>query len=123
VFLVVPGLFLMTRWILVVPVIVLEKRSASEALERSWELVKGSSWPVFGLTLLTMIALGVGSSLVRLALFPLSALPGFLATWIVGTIASSLTAPLAALAWTLAYFELVRERARPSATMMPPIQV
>jgi hypothetical protein len=121
--LVVPGLVLLTRWILIVPVIVLEKKPAGEAFTRSWKLVKGSSWPVFWLMLLTMIALGAGSALVKLLLFPLATLPGFFTSWIAGTIASSLTAPFAALAWTLAYFELVREQARPSATMMPPIRV
>ena len=121
--LVVPGLVLLTRWILIVPVIVLEKRPAGEAFNRSWELVKGSSWSVFGLILLTVLALAVGSSLVNLLLFPFSALPRFLATWIVGTITSSLIAPLVALTWTLTYLELVREQVRPSATMMTPIQV
>jgi hypothetical protein len=65
----------------------------------------------------------VGSSLVNAVLFPLSALPRFLAAWIVGTITNSLITPLVALVWTLTYFELVREHVRPSATMMPPIQV
>ena len=123
VLLVVPGFILLTRWIFIVPVIVLEKKSAGESFGRSWGLVKGSSWPVFWLILLTMIVLGVGSTLIRLALFPFSALPDFLASWIVGTIASSLTAPFAALVWTLGYFELVRERVQPSATKLPPLQI
>ena len=123
VFLVVPGLILLTRWIFIVPVIVLEKKSAGESFGRSSELVKGSSWPVFALILLTMIVLGVGSSLISLALFPFSVLPHFLAAWIVGTVASSLTAPFAALVWTLSYFELVREQVQPSATKLPPVQV
>jgi tetrahydromethanopterin S-methyltransferase subunit F len=122
VLLIVPGLILMTRWILIVPVIVLEKKRAGEAFDRSWKLVKGSSWPVFWLILLTMCTLGLGSALVEALLFPLSFL-GFLGAWIVGTITSSLVAPLAALSWTLAYFELAREQVRPSATMMPPIRV
>jgi len=121
--LVVPGLVLLTRWVLIVPVIVLEKKPAGEAFNRSWELVKGSSWPVFGLIFLTMVALAVGSSLVSVLLFPLSALPRFLASWLVGTITGSLLAPLVALSWTLTYFELAREQVRPSSTMMPPIQV
>jgi hypothetical protein len=50
-------------------------------------------------------------------------LPRFLASWLVGTITSSLLAPLVALSWTLAYFELTREQVRPSASMMPPIQI
>jgi hypothetical protein len=123
VLLVVPGFVLLTRWILIVPVIVLEKKSAGEAFNRSWELVKGSSWPVFGLIFLTMVALAVGASAASVLLFPLSALPLFLATWVVGTITSSLIAPLVALSWTLTYFELAREQVRPSATMMPPIQI
>ena len=123
VFLIVPGLILFTRWIFIVPVIVLEKKSAGESFGRSWGLVKGSSWPVFALILLTVIVLGVGSSLISLALFPFSVLPHFLAAWIVGTIASSLTAPFAALVWTLSYFELVREQVQPSATKLPPVQV
>lgn len=123
VLLVVPGLVLLTRWILIVPVIVLEKRSAGESFNRSWELVKGSSWPVLWLIVLTALALAVGSSLVSVVLLPFTALPRFLAAWFVGTVTSSLIAPLVALSWTLAYFELAREQIRPSATMMPPIQV
>ena len=123
VLLVVPGLVLLTRWVLIVPVIVLEKKSAGEAFDRSWELVRGSSWSVFGLVFLTVVALAVGSSLESVLLFSLSALPRFLASWLVGTITSSLLAPLVALSWTLAYFELTREQVRPSASMMPPIQI
>ena len=123
VLLVVPGLVLLTRWVLIVPVIVLEKKSAGEAFDRSWELVRGSSWSVFGLVFLTVVALAVGSSLESVLLFPLSTLPRFLASWLVGTITSSLLAPLIALSWTLAYFELAREQVRPSASMMPPIQI
>jgi hypothetical protein len=123
VLLVIPGLVLMTRWILFVPVIVLEKKPAGKALNRSWNLVKGSSWSMFALMLVTIFVLAVGSALIRVALFPLSSVPGFFTTWVASTIVSSLTAPFAALAWTFAYFELVSERARPRATMMPPIQV
>ena len=122
-FLVVPGLVLLTRWIFIVPVIVLEKKSAGESFGRSWELVKGSSWPVFALILLTTIVLGMGSWLISLALFSLSVLPHFLAVWIVGTIASSLAAPFAALVWTLGYFELARDQVQPSATKLPPLQI
>jgi len=123
VFLVVPGLVLLTRWIFIVPVIVLEKKSAGESFGRSWELVKGSSWPVFALIFLTTIVLGVGSWLISLALFSFSVLPHFLAAWLVGTIASSLAAPFAALVWTLGYFELARDQVQPSATKLPPLQI
>jgi hypothetical protein len=123
VLLVVPGLILLTRWIFIVPVIVLEKKSAGESFGRSWQLVKGSSWPVLWLILLTILVLAAGSSLISLALFSFSILPHFLSRWIVGTIANSLTAPFAALVWTLSYFELVREQVQPSATKLPPVRV
>lgn len=123
VLLVVPGLFLLTRWIFIVPVIVLEKKSAGESFGRSWKLVKGSSWPVFGLIALVILLISVGSSLIGLVVAPLSILPHFFATWIVGTIGGILTAPFAALVWTLAYFELAREQVQPSSTKLPPVQV
>jgi hypothetical protein len=123
VLLIVPGLFLMTRWALIVPVIVLERRPAEEAFERSWRLVKGSSWRVFGLILLTLLALAAVSVLVNRVFTTLPLLPSFLATWIGGTVSNSLIVPLAATIWTVAYLELVREQVQPIATMMPPIQV
>jgi hypothetical protein len=121
--LIVPGLILLTRWIFIVPVIVLEKKSAGESFGRSWQLVKGSSWPVFWLIFLTMIVLGAGSALISTALFSFSFLPYFFSRWIVNTITSSLTAPFAALVWTLGYFELVREQVQPRATKLPPIRL
>ena len=123
VLLVVPGFILLTRWIFIVPVIVLEKKSAGESFGRSWGLVKGSSWPVFWLILLTMIVLGAGSALISAVLFSFSFLPYFFSRWIVNTITSSLTAPFAALVWTLGYFELVREQVQPRATKLPPIRL
>jgi glycerophosphoryl diester phosphodiesterase family protein len=45
---VVPGLLLVARWTLVVPLIVLEGASWREALRRSNELVRGRTWSVVG---------------------------------------------------------------------------
>jgi hypothetical protein len=123
VLLIVPGLILLTRWIFIVPVIVLEKKSAGESFGRSWQLVKRSSWRVLALILLTILILAIASALINLALFPFSFLPNFLATWLVGAIGSTITAPFTALVWTLGYFELAREQVQPSATKLPPVQV
>jgi hypothetical protein len=55
--LVVPGLLLMARWALVVPLIVLEGVSWRTSLSRSNELVRGRTWSVVGIfVLLTAIA-------------------------------------------------------------------
>lgn len=110
--LVIPGLFLMTRWILIVPVIVLEGRSAGESFGRSRELVRGHGWTVFGVIIVTLLIAGI-ANLLATAIFAF--LPEFLQSWVGGTIASSLTAPFVALSWTVMYFRLsgVREPAQP----------
>ncbi len=54
--LIVPGLLLVARWALVVPLIVLEGASWRESLRRSNELVRGQTWSVLGVfVLLTLI--------------------------------------------------------------------
>ncbi len=110
--LIVPGLILMTRWILIVPVIVLEGRSAGESFGRSRELVRGNGWTVFWVILVTLLVAAIANG-VATAIFAF--LPEFLQSWVGGTIASSLTAPFVALSWTVMYFRLsgVREPAQP----------
>jgi hypothetical protein len=108
--LVIPGLFLLTRWSLISPSVVLEKRSAGESLSRSWELVKGHSWTVFGVIVVTAILSGIASGVIQ-ALFVF--LPDFLGTWIGGLVANSIVAPFIALAWTLMYFALAQPEAKP----------
>jgi hypothetical protein len=58
--LVVPGLLLMARWALIVPLIVLEAMPWRAALARSNELVRGRTWSVVGIfVVLTLIASGL----------------------------------------------------------------
>jgi hypothetical protein len=104
VLLIIPGLFLLTRWSLVSPAVVVEKRSAGEALSRSWELVKGNSWTMFGIIIVTVLLAGIASGIIS-ALFVF--LPDFIGTWLGSIVANSITAPFVALAWTNAYFALV----------------
>jgi Membrane domain of glycerophosphoryl diester phosphodiesterase len=114
VLLIVPGLFLLTRWILVTPAVVLERKSATDAMRRSWELVRGHGWPVFGVIVLTILVSGIAQS-IAIALFAF--LPEFFQTWIGGLVANSLVAPFVALAWTVMYFRL---RGEPDAVLAPP---
>jgi Membrane domain of glycerophosphoryl diester phosphodiesterase len=101
--LIVPGLYLLTRWILIIPVIVLEGRRAGESFGRSWELVKGFGWNVFGVIVLTILILIGFRIALDILLFPLSnAFQSLLTELIAGTLAT----PFAALAWTLLYFRL-----------------
>ncbi len=57
--LVVPGVMLATGLALAIPSVVLEPRSASAALSRSWELTRGSRWRIFALAFTLLILLYV----------------------------------------------------------------
>ncbi len=60
--LIVPGLYLLTIWLLIVPAIMLENAGVSASFARSQELVRGYGWSVFGviiLTVLLFIAVGI----------------------------------------------------------------
>ena len=109
---IVPGLFLLTIWSMLVPVIVIEGRAAGESFSRSREIVRGHGWPVFGLILITFITIGIASALIRLVFSPL---PNFLDDWIGSLVAHSLTVPFAAAALTTAYFKLSAPAAAPTA--------
>ncbi|MFG6197275.1 glycerophosphoryl diester phosphodiesterase membrane domain-containing protein [Nonomuraea sp. JJY05] len=52
-------LFFTTRFAFASPIVVLESRGAIEAMRRSWQLVSGDFWRVFGILLLTSILVGL----------------------------------------------------------------
>jgi hypothetical protein len=101
--LVVPGLYLLTIWSMIVPVVVLEGKSAGESFARSREIVRGNGWSVFGLVIVTFLLVGIASGVIQLVFAPL---PDFLDTWLGSLVAHSLTVPFAAAALTTAYFRL-----------------
>jgi Membrane domain of glycerophosphoryl diester phosphodiesterase len=103
VLLIVPGLYLLTIWSMLIPVIVIERRSAGEAFTRSREVVRGHGWSVLGLVILTFLIVGIASALIRALFLPL---PDFLDTWLGSLVAHSLTIPFAVAALTTAYFRL-----------------
>jgi hypothetical protein len=101
--LIVPGLFLLTIWLLIVPAIMLENRGVSASFARSQELVRGYGWSVFGVIVLTvLIFIGVG--------IVFAILEGVLdSRWLsfaLNIVLQTITAPFLALAWTITYYEL-----------------
>jgi hypothetical protein len=100
---IVPGLYLLTIWSMLVPVIVLERRAAGEAFSRSRELVRGHGWSVFGLVVVTIVLVIIAEAIIGLIFSPL---PDFLGAWLGGLVAHSLTVPFMAAALTTAYFRL-----------------
>jgi hypothetical protein len=101
--LVVPGLVLLTIWLLIVPAIVLEGHGVVSSFGRSRELVEGQGWNVFGVIVLTVVillAVIVGFDLLEEAID---------VQWIrllIDIVLPTLIAPFVALAWTTTYFEL-----------------
>jgi hypothetical protein len=102
--LIVPGLWLITIWAVIIPVIVIERSGALSSFGRSRQLVRGHGWHVFGtLVLLFIIQIAVDIVLgVILRALPLVWRNG-LSTVISGT----LIAPFTALVVTLIYYRLV----------------
>lgn len=103
VLLVLPGLFLLTIWAVIAPVIVVEKRRALESFGRSRELVRGHGWTVFGIVLITGLLSGVATTVLQAAF---SFLPRFLEIFVGSTIAQSVVAPFSAIAIAITYFRL-----------------
>jgi hypothetical protein len=101
--LIIPGLVLLTWWLVLSPVIMLEGRSVLDAFGRSRALVRGWAWPVFGVVVLTLLVLLAMSLVLEIVLSPLD---GVLRGFLLAAIGSSITAPFAAVAWTLTYFRL-----------------
>lgn len=104
--LVVPGLYLLTRWSLIAPALIIEKLSATRSFTRSHELVKGRAWPVFGLLVLLLVINVVVSAIIVLSA---AAIFGeFAGSWIGTAVANTLITPFIAIATTLVYFRLAR---------------
>jgi hypothetical protein len=116
--LIVPGLYLMTIWIAVIPAVVLENRGIGESFGRSRELVRGYGWNVFGVIVLTiLILIGVGI-VVGLILSPLA---DWLGSLIQQIVANTIVTPFVVAVWTLVYYRLKgREEAVPTETPPEP---
>jgi hypothetical protein len=119
--LIVPGLYLLTIWSLIIPVIVLERRAAMEAFGRSRELVRGNGWNVFGVIVLSILVLIAIAIVVGVATFWL---PDGIQPFLQSVIQNTLAYPFMALALTLMYFALAQPAPAMTAepvTAPPPI--
>jgi hypothetical protein len=113
VMLIIPGLVLLTLWLVIVPVIMLEGAGVFESFGRSMRLVRGHGWSVFGVIVLTIIVLFLVSILVGILA---RAFDSSVARAVLDIATQSLTAPFVALAWTMTYYRLrVSEEPAPAA--------
>ena len=110
--LIVPGLYLITIWAVIVPVIVLEQSGALASFGRSQQLVRGRGWHVFGTLVLVFIIL-IAVNLILGLIF--SALPHVLGNGLSSIISGTLIAPFLALVVTLVYYRLSAVTQAPTA--------
>ena len=115
--LVVPGLYLMTIWAVIIPVVVIENKPALQSFGRSRQLVAGYGWSVFGLiVLMALLMIGFG---IVLGLILVS-LPTWLQDFVSNVVGGALTAPFWALAVTLLYFRLAETKDAGTGLQPPP---
>ncbi len=100
---IVPGLYLMTIWAVIVPVIVIEGSGALASFGRSQQLVRGRGWHVFATLVLVYVILLVVKLVLGLIFL---ALPHVLGSGLSSIISGTLIAPYLALVVTLAYYRL-----------------
>jgi hypothetical protein len=105
VLLIVPGLFLLTIWSVVVPVIVLEHVGAFDSFGRSRALVRGYGWTVFGVIVVTFLINVVVSIVLGIILAGFSA---EVTRYLSDVISNTLVSPFIAATWTSMYFTLRR---------------
>lgn len=120
VLIIVPGLILLTFWSVGAPAIVAEGVGPIAAFGRSWNLVRGKAWSVFGVlvvVLLIVIAIGIVLGVIATPIGN-GAIVG------AGIISGAITAPIFALAVSVMFFDLgggrVVEAPAPAATPPPP---
>jgi hypothetical protein len=101
--LIVPGLILMTIWAVGAPAIVVEGAGPIEAFGRSYELVRGQAWTVFGILVCVFLIMAVAYLVAALIGAAIGGLAGAI---IVGIIALALFMPVSALVASVLYFEL-----------------
>jgi hypothetical protein len=108
---IVPGLILLTQWAVAAPVVVIEKRTAIEAIGRSRQLVRGHGWQVFSVLVVTLMIVLIADAVLGAAAASISDTRGAFA--IANFVARVLTGPIFALASAVLYLELLKLKGDP----------
>jgi hypothetical protein len=106
---IVPGLWLITIWAVIIPVIVIERSGALASFGRSRQLVRGHGWHVFGTLVLVFVILLVVEFILGLIF---AALPLVLRSGLGTVISGTLVAPFLAVVVTLIYYRLTGANGR-----------
>jgi len=112
---IIPGIILLCRTVIAVPIATLEPVSASEAVSRSMRLSKGRAWHIFAVLVLVFVLMMVASSIFQLpfllmagSIFKPHALPIglFILSELFSWVATVLVAPVGTIAFALLYYDL-----------------
>jgi Membrane domain of glycerophosphoryl diester phosphodiesterase len=118
---VLPGIWLATRWAFTTQAVVVDGRRNTDAIARSGELVTGSWWRVFGIIICTLLVVFLPGAIVQLPFDAWGDSADSSAIALVGQLVSNaLITPFVALVFTLLYFDLLARHSLPS--MVPPVQ-
>jgi hypothetical protein len=104
VLIIVPGLYLITIWSVVAPVVVVERPGVFAAFTRSRDLVRGYGWQVFGVIVVVILIALVVVFLVAIITSNMGDGGRAAVQWALNV----LTAPLSALLVSVLYFGLLR---------------
>lgn len=99
--LIIPGVIFAVLLAVAIPALVIENKRGTDALSRSWNLVKGSFWHVLGTVLVAGLIGGLVSSLI-------GAIGGnnWFLSWIFTSIGQIVVAPFNALVLVILYLDL-----------------
>jgi hypothetical protein len=109
--LLVPGLFLLTIWAVIAPVIVVERSGVLASFGRSRALVRGNGWPVFGAIIVAFLIAIVGGLIFTSIAAGIA--DGVLIRIVFTAIAATITAPITALVAAVLYFRLLAIQGTP----------
>jgi hypothetical protein len=102
---------LLVRWAFVAQTAVIEEHPARAALARSAELVRGRWWRVFGITATVNVLAVLSGPVVGVTVLLTATSASLDAINVIGSLVYMFTIPLAAVAITLLYFDLVERPA------------
>lgn len=115
-----PGLYLMTIWAVIAPAIVIERTGVLAAFGRSRELVRGNGWTVFGVLVVAYLISIAGALIFGGIAAAVS--DGVLVRIVFSALASTITAPIPALAAGVIYYRLLPLAPAVAPSSPPPVR-
>ena len=100
--LIVPGIMLLLRWVVTMPVLIQEHRGILDSMARSRDLTKGSRWALLGLWLVLIVASAMVNFVTSRTAVPLNAIFGAL----VDSTAKAVVAVFTSVVMAVTYVEL-----------------